>query len=160
MILLLSLVIGFSVIVLFPTFSDAQSKPKTFVTHSGAIVQTSGEIIDPLYAVSTVDFDPMEYLRDFNYGQVSQLTDGTVVREFTIIAEDDKIMEVSPGVFYNVWTFNGTVPGPTIRATEGDLLRINFVNNGSKEHTMHFHGIHPAEMGLDLKKKLKPLLLH
>ena len=88
----------------------------------------------------------MEYLRDFNYGQVSELPNGTVVREFTIIAEDDKIMEVSPGVFYNVWTFNGTVPGYTIRATEGDLLRINFINNGSKEHTMHFHGIHPAEM--------------
>ena len=48
MILLISLVIGFSVIALFPTFSDAQSEPKTFVTHSGAIVQTSGEIIDPL----------------------------------------------------------------------------------------------------------------
>ena len=70
MILLISLVIGFSMIALFPTFSDAKSEPKTFVTHSGAIVQTSGEIIDPLYAVSTVDFDPMEYLRNFNYGQV------------------------------------------------------------------------------------------
>jgi FtsP/CotA-like multicopper oxidase with cupredoxin domain len=74
------------------------------------------------------------------------LPDGTTLREFTIIAEDDKIMEISPGVFFNVWTFNGTVPGPTIRATEGDLVRINFINNGSKEHTMHFHGIHPAEM--------------
>jgi hypothetical protein len=55
-------------------------------------------------------------------------------------------MEVSPGVFYNVWTFNGTVPDPTIRSTEGDLLRINFINNGTKEHTMHFHGIYPAKM--------------
>ena len=146
MILLISLVVGFSIIVFFPTFSDTQSESKTFVTHSGAIVQTTGEILDPLYTVSTVEFDPMEYLRDFNYGNVSQLSDGTVLREFTIIAEDDKIMEVSPGVFYNVWTFNGTVPGPTIRATEGDLLRIHFINNGSKEHTMHFHGIHPAGM--------------
>ena len=146
MVLLILLVVGFSIIALFLTFSDVQSEPKTFVTHSGAVVQTSGEIIDPLYAVSTVEFDPMEYLRDFNYGDVSQLSDGTVLRVFTIIAEDDKIMEVSPGVFYNVWTFNGTVPGPTIRATEGDLLRIHFINNGSKEHTMHFHGIHPAGM--------------
>jgi FtsP/CotA-like multicopper oxidase with cupredoxin domain len=88
----------------------------------------------------------MEYLRDFDYGQVSKLSDGTTVREFTIIAEDDKVMEISLGVFYNVWTFNGTVPGHAIRAIEGDLLRINFINNGSKDHTMHFHGIHPAEM--------------
>ena len=138
MVFLLLSVVGISIIAIIPIFSDVQSESKTFVTHSGAIVQTTGEIIDPLYTVSTVEFDPMDYLRDFNYGNVSQLTDGTIVREFTIIAEDDKIMEVSPGVFYNVWTFNGTVPGPTIRATEGDLLRINFINNGSKEHTNAF----------------------
>jgi len=59
-------VIGLSIIVFFPTFSDVQSESKTFVTHSGAIVQTTGEILDPLYTVSTVEFDPMEYLRDFN----------------------------------------------------------------------------------------------
>ncbi len=35
----------------------------------------------------------MEYLRDFNYGRVSQLSDGTTLREFTIIVNDDEIME-------------------------------------------------------------------
>jgi hypothetical protein len=45
-----------------------------------------------------------------------------------------------------VWTFNGTIPGPTIRVTEGDLVRIHFINNGSKAHSMHFHGIHKAGM--------------
>jgi hypothetical protein len=98
MVLLLSLVVGFSAIAIFPTFSDAQSEPKTFVTHSGAIVQISGEIIDPLYPSATMEFDLMEYLRDFDYGQVSKLSDGTTLREFTIIAEDDKVMEVSPGI--------------------------------------------------------------
>ncbi|MDH5698144.1 MAG: multicopper oxidase domain-containing protein, partial [Nitrosopumilus sp.] len=138
MILLLSLFIGFSVIALFPTFSNAQSESKTFVTHSGSVIKTSGEIIDPVYTTtvpeyteSTIEFDPMEYLREFNYGNVSTLPDGSALREFTIIADDDQIMEVSPGIFFNVWTFNGTVPGPTIRATEGDTVRIKFINNGS-----------------------------
>jgi len=130
----------------FPGGIGAEIEEKIFVTHSGGIVKTTGEVIDPLYAVSTMEFDPMNYLREFNYGRISQLPDGTTLREFTIIAEDDKIMEISPGVFYNVWTFNGTVPGPTIRATEGDLVRIKFINNGDKEHTMHFHGIHEAQM--------------
>jgi manganese oxidase len=85
-------------------------------------------------------------LREFNYGKVSKLPNGTTLREFTLVASDDKIKEISPGVFYNVWMFNGTVPGPTIRATEGDLVRINFINNGSKSHTIHTHGIHEAEM--------------
>jgi len=125
--------------LIFPTISDAQQEEKIFVTHSGAIVKTSGEVLDPLYTESTVEFDPMKYLREFNYGRVSQLPDGTILREFTIIAEDDKIMEVAPGVFFNVWTFNGTVPGPTIRATEGDLVRINFINDGSKSLHNEFH---------------------
>jgi manganese oxidase len=90
--------------------------------------------------------DPMKYLREFNYGKVSRLPNGTTLREFTLVASDDKVKEISPGVFYNVWMFNGTVPGPTIRATEGDLVRINFINNGSKSHTVHTHGIHKAEM--------------
>ncbi len=125
---------------------SAQSEEKSFLTHSGSVIRTSGEILDPLYTSATMEFDPMDYLRNFDYGKISSLPDGTTLREYTIVAEDDKMMEISPGVFYNVWTYNGTVPGPTIRATEGDIVRINFINNGAKSHTMHFHGIHPAEM--------------
>lgn len=138
--------IGSAIYFVMPGVIEAQSEEKIFLTHSGGVVKTTGEVLDPLYTLSSMEFDPMVYLREFNYGRVSELPDGTTLREFTIIAEDDRIMEVSPGVFYNVWTFNGTVPGPTIRATEGDLVRIHFINNGTKQHTMHFHGIHQAEM--------------
>ncbi len=146
MLLSISVIVGISVILVLPTISEAQTEQKTFVSHSGIVVKTSGEIIDPIYTVSTVDFDPDEFLRNFEYGRISVSESGQTVRDYTIIAEDDGIQEISPGIFYNVWTFNGTVPGPTIRATEGDLLRIQFINNGSKSHTMHFHGIHPAIM--------------
>ena len=144
-----SIFVIIAISVLYFTFTEdisAQLEEMVFVTHSGGVIKTTGEVLDPLYTSATMEFDPMKYLREFDYGQVSQLPDGTTLREFTIVAEDDKIMEVSPGVFFNVWTFNGSVPGPTIRATEGDLVRINFTNNGSKSHTMHFHGIHPAVM--------------
>ena len=67
------------------------------------------------------------------------------VREYTLTAIDRRI-EVAQGVFFEAWTYNGTVPGPIIRATEDDLLRVNFVNGGSHPHTIHFHGIHPANM--------------
>jgi manganese oxidase len=113
------------------------------------ILETSGDVLDPISLNVTIKdavVDPMKYLREFNYGKVSELPDGTRLREFTLVASDDKVKEISPGVFYNVWMFNGTVPGPTIRATEGDVVRINFINNGSKSHTVHTHGIHEAEM--------------
>ena len=67
------------------------------------------------------------------------------VREYTLTALDKEI-EVAPGVFFPAWTYDGTVPGPVIRATEDDVLRVRFVNGGSHPHTIHFHGIHPASM--------------
>ena len=67
------------------------------------------------------------------------------VREYSLRAIDREI-EIAPGVFFPAWTYNGTVPGPVIRATEGDTLRVRFVNAGSHPHSIHFHGIHPSDM--------------
>ena len=67
------------------------------------------------------------------------------VREYTLAAYDAEI-EVAKGITFPGWTYNGTIPGPVIRATEDDLLQVNFVNGGSHPHTIHFHGIHPAGM--------------
>ncbi len=67
------------------------------------------------------------------------------VREYELRALDREI-EIAPNVFFPAWTYNGTVPGPVIRATEDDLLRVRFTNAGSHPHTIHFHGIHPTNM--------------
>ncbi len=69
---------------------------------------------------------------------------GSIV-PYTLVATDHDL-EVAPGVFFPAWTYNGTAPGPVIRATEGDLLHVRFINRGSHPHTIHFHGIHPANM--------------
>jgi FtsP/CotA-like multicopper oxidase with cupredoxin domain len=90
-------------------------------------------------------FHPSEVLRDFDYGSTSRLPDGRVLREWEIFASDQDI-EVAPGVRFPAWTFNSRVPGPTLRCTEGDHLRVHFTNGSAHPHTMHFHGIHPAEM--------------
>ena len=90
-------------------------------------------------------FDPSEILTDWEVGIVSQDDAGNTVRTFEILAEDREI-EIAPGVTFPAWTFNGRVPGPTLRATEGEKLRVVFRNNGSHPHSMHFHGIHAAAM--------------
>src|SRR5918996_4590493 len=41
------------------------------------------------------------------------------VREYTLTAADHDL-EIAPGIFFPAWTYNGTAPGPVIRATEGD----------------------------------------
>jgi manganese oxidase len=90
-------------------------------------------------------FDPLQILVDWDYGTASQLENGQTLREYDIVAVDQEV-EIAPGIFFPAWTYNGRIPGPTIRCTEGDRIRINFVNAGSHPHTIHFHGIHPFEM--------------
>jgi FtsP/CotA-like multicopper oxidase with cupredoxin domain len=90
-------------------------------------------------------FDPMKFLTAFDYGKQTSLPNGRTLREYEIISSN-KILEIAPDVMFPAWTFNNQLPGPTIRATEGDVIRIHFTNGGDHPHTMHFHGIHPANM--------------
>jgi len=90
-------------------------------------------------------FDPMAMLTDWDRGTVTTQSDGRTLRTFVVAAEDKEI-EIAPGVMFPAWTFNGRVPGPALRAVEGERLRIVFQNNGSHPHSMHFHGIHAARM--------------
>ncbi len=47
--------------------------------------------------------------------------------------------EVAPGVEQELWTFNGTAPGPTLRGTVGDVFEITLVNDGTIGHSIDFH---------------------
>jgi nitrite reductase (NO-forming) len=60
------------------------------------------------------------------------------VKEFIIPVTHDTI-EIADGVKYVGWTFGGTVPGPTIRVREGDLVRITLVNKSDMPHSIDFH---------------------
>jgi FtsP/CotA-like multicopper oxidase with cupredoxin domain len=91
-------------------------------------------------------FDPMQMLVDWDYGTVSEAPDGGVLREYNLEGGDDTEIEIAPGLFFPAWSFNARVPGPALRATEGDHLQVHFSNFGAHPHTMHFHGYHPAEM--------------
>ena len=101
----------------------------------------SGETVDH----RANGFNPTDLLRDFDAGKTRRLASGRTLREWEVVAAD-KELEVAPGVKYPAWTYNGRVPGPTLRAREGERLRVRFVNGSEHPHTMHFHGIHPAEM--------------
>jgi manganese oxidase len=90
-------------------------------------------------------FDPTAMLTDWDTGETSRLPDGRTLRTYEVVGQDKEI-EIISGVLFPAWTYNGRVPGPTLRATEGDRLRIVFQNHGSHPHSMHFHGIHSWRM--------------
>ncbi len=102
------------------------------------------------------DFNPSTFLTTWNFSDLppeerskfyreTPRPDGSLLREYEIFATDREI-EIAPGIFFPAWAYNGQVPGPTIRATEGDRLRVTFRNLGTHPHSMHFHGWHPPEM--------------
>jgi FtsP/CotA-like multicopper oxidase with cupredoxin domain len=90
-------------------------------------------------------FDPHAILRDFDGGRTSRLAGGRTLREFELVANEQTV-EVAPGVRFAAWTYNGRVPGPTLRAREGDRVRVTFRNESTHPHTIHWHGIHPSAM--------------
>jgi FtsP/CotA-like multicopper oxidase with cupredoxin domain len=50
-------------------------------------------------------------------------------------------LEIRPGVVTPVWTYNGMLPGPYIRATVGDTVIVHFKNSLPEETTIHWHGL-------------------
>lgn len=67
-----------------------------------------------------------------------RLVDG--VKEFHLVAEAFE-HEFAPGCRAKCWGYNGSTPGPTIEAVEGDRVRI-LVTNRLPEHTsIHWHGL-------------------
>lgn len=119
-------------------------------------MQHAAHLMGPVGRVSTERFNPNAFLRSWNFSELppdertrfyreTKRPDGTLFREYELVAVDREI-EIAPGIFFPAWTFNGQVPGPTLRATEGDRVRVTFINGGSHPHTIHFHGWHPPEM--------------
>jgi len=110
----------------------------------------------PVGRVGTGTFDPNAYLRAWNFSNLAatererfyretRRADGTLLREYEFFSVDREI-EIAPGMFFPAWTYNGQVPGPTIRATEGDRVKVTFTNQSAHPHSIHFHGWHPPAM--------------
>src|SRR5260370_37658460 len=68
------------------------------------------------------------------------------VKVFHLIAEPVKQV-IIPGRTFDLWGFNGSPPGSTIQANEGDRVRIVFENHLPEPTGIHWHGLElPIEM--------------
>lgn len=144
-----------SVLTGVAAWSRAVTGQQMEVPHEGH-ASHHGHLLGTVGRVTPVGLDPVRYARSWNFNHLppdeqarfyreTPRPDGTMLREYEIFAVDREI-EIAPGLKFPAWTYNGQVPGPTIRATEGDRLRVRFLNQGSHPHTIHFHGWHPPEM--------------
>jgi FtsP/CotA-like multicopper oxidase with cupredoxin domain len=90
-------------------------------------------------------FNPSALLTDFDGGVVSTLPNGQTLHEYTFLVTN-QMVEIVPGLEFAAWTYNGRIPGPTIRVNEGDRVRVELFNGSDHAHSVHFHGIHPGNM--------------
>jgi FtsP/CotA-like multicopper oxidase with cupredoxin domain len=111
----------------------------------GPVGTTSHDLFNPSVFLRSWNFADMGPNERSRYYRETPRDDGTLLREYEFFAVDREI-EIAPGLFFPAWTYNGQVPGPTIRATEGDRVRVTFRNLGTHPHSIHFHGWHPPAM--------------
>ena len=54
---------------------------------------------------------------------------------------EEKLATVAEGYVQQIWTFNGTMPGPVIRTHVGDTVRVHLVNppEATVSHSVDFH---------------------
>lgn len=74
-----------------------------------------------------------------------QRAEGSMVHRLAIT---QRSIEVAHGQSLDAWTFNGTIPGPILRVTEGESLTLAIQNLTAHPHNLHTHGAHdPAQDG-------------
>jgi FtsP/CotA-like multicopper oxidase with cupredoxin domain len=62
------------------------------------------------------------------------------VREFELVAAPASVPLID-GRTMEVWAYNGSVPGPTLRVRLGETLRVRFTNRLPQPTTVHWHGV-------------------
>ncbi len=89
-------------------------------------------------------FAPAAYLagdRDSFHTPPPRLPASAAAREVDLSVVESTL-EVAAGQFVKVWAYGGSVPGPVIRATVGDRIRVTMANRTGMAHSVHFHGAH------------------
>jgi len=69
--------------------------------------------------------------------------------EITMIAKETTVEIDNKGTKYEAWTFDGTIPGKTVRVTEGDIVDFKLVNpkTNKESHSMDFHAAEVDVLG-------------
>lgn len=95
----------------------------------------------------TVNHSPAAGKIHNKYTPVKTLNGGSLpwkmkngVKEFHLVAEEVE-HEFAPGCVARCWGYNGSTPGPTIEAVEGERIRILVTNHLPEHTTIHWHGI-------------------
>jgi len=112
----------------------------TVLVFAGILAQVRGFGYDPTFDYNN---DGAVDIRDlFAFSQVYGTFRGTYAPQslsLTLIIQEIRV-EAVPGRTFTLWSYNGTVPGPTIWANVGDTVDITLRNPHNLKHSLHVHG--------------------
>ena len=109
---------------------------------------TDASDYEQLDTMMTESFDP--FVEQVTSGQANTEGVGGQDLEPTITADGYKEWtltaeivdwEIAPGETVQAWTYNGTVPGPTLRGEVGDKIRVRLINELPMGTDVHMHGM-------------------
>ena len=105
--------------------------------NTGSHMSINGTTMQSMMGTKSADTLPVKS------AQATQPLQPTIkdgVKEYALSAEPVR-WEYAKGKTITAWAFNGQVPGPEIRVTEGDKVKISFTNKLPKATTLHWHGL-------------------
>ncbi len=107
----------------------------------GTLVITEGEINpnDVSAGTATADDLPIRSREDA-IDELPYIENDDGIKEFSMTI-DEIMWDYGDGNPIRSFGYNAQLPGPDIRVTEGDRVRIEFTNNLPEATTVHWHGI-------------------
>ena len=113
--------------------------PSPAASGVGEATSPYGHMASPPAALGPAALDAVTYPPPFDGAAPGAPRDVAV----TVVEQQ---REVAAGTLLDTWSFGATVPGPIIRATEGDRLRVRVSNRTTQPHNLHLHGSHDPLM--------------
>ena len=94
----------------------------------------------------SVELEEHEFVEDIS--QKASGVPGDIGRDYERVVEisliaKEVVSEIEPGIFYEYWTYDETVPGPMIRVREGDTIELTLKNDESSHiaHSIDLHAV-------------------
>jgi FtsP/CotA-like multicopper oxidase with cupredoxin domain len=107
---------------------------------SAALAQSDEVTADEMDAMHEAGVKAFPAATEGLGGQPLPFTMDGDVKVFDVVCQVVQ-WEVTPGKRVEAWTYNGVTPGPEIRVTEGDKVRLNVTNELPQSTAVHFHGL-------------------
>ena len=126
------------VLLLVKNYQEKASNSK--LKNPPAQLTTSGENEAAIKAMEAISSNGIPLAKKSKKLQELKYTQDIGVKVFNLEAKPIR-WPILKDVIVTAWTYNGMVPGPLIRVTEGDKVKILVKNNLPEATTIHWHGI-------------------